>query len=145
MDSSGLRRQKTTPLGIGMFLVLLWTGIAIGGEFGGIGAAVVPVATGELVVVKVVEGSPAAGAGLAPGDLIVQVDGQSLRGTEFPAVVRNRLWGPPGKAVELIYRRPGQAGEKKVHLRRVPMDPQRGQAPGVELIVPEAGNGQEAR
>lgn len=137
-----VRRLRTVLLPVAF--LLLASG-SFGQNFAGIGAAVVPVATGELVVVKVVEGSPAAAGGLLPGDLIVQVDGHALKGTEFSAIVSKFLWGPPGTAVTLVYRRPGRSGEHKVALQRVAMDPDAGQTPGVKLLVPEAGGNQGGR
>ena len=91
--------------------------------FGGVGLQVVPTATGELVVLRVVSGSPAAGQGVLPGDLIVQVDDFSLQGSEFGEVVSKHLWGPVGSTVKLYYLRPGANGQRSVVLKRTAIDP----------------------
>ena len=51
-------------------------------------------------VVHVVEGSPAAAAGLKPGDVIVAIDGRTWAGVGLPSL-RNDLAGPPGRKVRL--------------------------------------------
>ena len=91
-------------------------------NFGGVGIQVVPVATGELVVVGVLSDSPAAAAGVQPGDFIFEVDNEKLQGAEFATLVRDYLWGPPGTEVELSFLRPGIEGEKKVTIKRVPIE-----------------------
>lgn len=121
-----------------LFLLLLLSVAAFAaGEFGSVGLAVVPTATGELVVLKVVEGSPAAKAGLQPGDLIVEVDGFVLRGSDFPEVASRWLWGEAGTKVALHYLRPGKTGVQRVTLRRVAIDPQGAEMPGVKMLTPE--------
>jgi carboxyl-terminal processing protease len=72
-------------------------------EIGGIGITTTPEATG-LRVVGVVDGSPAAGAGLIPGDLIIKVGSTSLADRPEqagPDLIR----GPPGTRVELTFLR----------------------------------------
>lgn len=91
--------------------------------FGGIGLQVVPTINGDLVVLNVLEDSPAAGKGVLPGDLIFQVDDFTLHGSDFGKVVSEYLWGPVGSSVELFYRRPGVAGVSKVVVKRSMIDP----------------------
>ncbi len=91
--------------------------------FGGVGLQVVPTINGDLVVLNVLEDSPAAAKGLLPGDLIFQVDDFTLLGSDFGKVVSEYLWGPVGSSVELFYRRPGVAGVSKVVVQRSSIDP----------------------
>jgi len=85
----------------------------ISGEFEGIGAEIGTVdATGatvdcatfgpncRLVIVSPIEGSPAAKAGLKPGDVIVTVDGNTLDGLT-PDEARDRIRGAKGTSVTL--------------------------------------------
>jgi carboxyl-terminal processing protease len=71
----------------------------IEGHFSGVGISVVPVKRG-LRAVKVFAGSPAAGAGIAVGDTIVSVDGDSIAG-KSSTVATERIKGPEGTAVTL--------------------------------------------
>lgn len=105
--------------------------------FGGIGAQVVPTATGELAVLLVVEGTPAWSQGLRPGDLIVKVDDFGLLGSDFAEVVKKHLWGEVGSSITLHYLRPGKTGVHAVTLQRVPLDTRGVPTPGVKMIVPE--------
>jgi carboxyl-terminal processing protease len=118
--------------------------LAVEKSFGGIGAQVVPIASGELAVLLVVEGTPAWREGLRPGDLIVKVDDFGLLGSDFVEVVKTRLWGEVGSSITLHYLRPGKTGIHTVTLRRVPIDTQGVRTPGVKMIVPEE-RGQEGR
>ena len=91
--------------------------------FGGVGLQVVPTINGDLVVLNVLEASPAADKGLLPGDLIYQVDDFPLQGSDFGKVVSEHLWGPVGSPVVLFYRRPGVKGVSEVMLQRTAIDP----------------------
>lgn len=125
--------------GWGCAIVLLWATLALAApeKFGGIGLQVVPLSTGDLVVLKVVAKTPAAEGGMRPGDMIVEVDGFPLRGSEFTDVVTKRLWGRPGTTVTLRYLRPGERGTKQAVLRRVPMEPRAEDLPGVRMMTPK--------
>lgn len=73
------------------------------GRFGGIGCEV-DVRGGVLTVMMPLEGTPAARAGLRPGDRIIEIDGEPTEGLSLQdAVVRMR--GEPGSAVALLVRR----------------------------------------
>jgi carboxyl-terminal processing protease len=119
-------------------ILLLWCASSGAGEkpFGGIGVQVVPTATGELVVLKVIAGTPAAKSGIQPGDLIVKVNEFPLEGSDFPKVVREHLWGPVGSEISLTYLRPGVAGMHSANFKRVPLDPGREETPGVKMLAP---------
>lgn len=92
-------------------------------KFGGIGLQVVPTINGDLVVLNVLENTPAADKGLLPGDLIFQVNDFLLQGSDFGKVISEHLWGPVGSSVELMYRRPGVAGVGRMTLQRTALGP----------------------
>lgn len=131
---------------LGVWLLsLLATGVkAETAGFGGIGAKVVPTVTGELVVLGVVPGSPADRGGLRPGDMIVEVDDFSLRGSDFHQVVLGKLWGEVGSAVRLRYLRPGKLWRQQVELKRVELQPENDdRLPGVRLLTPGTSGDRE--
>ena len=73
------------------------------GWFGGIGAEVA-LADGYFTVASTLDDSPAAQAGLLPGDRITAIDGTSLKGKRLKWVVKN-LHGAPDTAVRLRVQR----------------------------------------
>lgn len=93
------------------------------GKLGSVGLQVVPTATGDLVVLQVPAGTPAASSGMRPGDLIVQIDEFPLAGSDFADVIAHHLWGAEGSQVTLHYLRPGEKGRKSATLRRAAADP----------------------
>ncbi len=121
-----------------IFCVLTFSSpsIAAEKEFGSIGAQVVPTATGEVVVLQLIENAPAAIAGLLPGDLIVRIDGRSLNGLDFRSVTRDYLWGFVGEPVTLHWLRPGEPGERSAELVRVKVDAEALRHPDVQMIKP---------
>ena len=76
------------------------------GEFEGIGASVSMRLDGKLVVVAPIEGSPAKAAGIKPGDIILEVDGESIEGLSLLAAV-SKIRGPRGSTVRLLVRHLG--------------------------------------
>lgn len=105
-------------------------------EFGSIGAQVVPTATGEVVVLQLIDNAPAHEVGLLPGDLIVKIDGKPLRGLDFRSVTRDYLWGFVGESVQLNWLRPGEPGERSAKLVRVKVDAGTLRHPDVQMIKP---------
>lgn len=75
------------------------------GEFSGIGVTIRTIEdTGEIEVVTVIPGSPAEDAGLLPGDIFYEVEGQLVTGmtqAELTALVP----GPRGTAVTITFKR----------------------------------------
>jgi carboxyl-terminal processing protease len=69
----------------------------------------------KLVIVSPIEGSPAARAGIEPGDIIKRVDGVEVGTLEFDDAV-SRMQGPPGSEVALVVDRRGR--ELSFHIRR---------------------------
>jgi carboxyl-terminal processing protease len=78
----------------------------LNGKFGGLGIQI-STQDGIPKVISPIDDTPAARAGLAPGDLIVSIDGHSTHGIELNKVVRI-LRGEPGTSVKLTIAR----GEK---------------------------------
>lgn len=77
------------------------------GTFSGIGAELGKDSAGNLQVVAPIAGFPADKAGLKPGDLIIQIDGQSTTGIQVDDAV-NKIRGPKGTTVTLQIVRAGQ-------------------------------------
>src|SRR5260370_28122500 len=67
------------------------------GEYGGVGLELTTRGD-DVVVVAPLDDTPASRAGFAPGDRLVEIDGQPLRGWHESEVVR-ALMGPPGTKV----------------------------------------------
>ncbi len=88
----------------------------ITGEFSGLGLEV-GTEDGYIKVVTPIDGSPAAEAGLMTGDVILQLDGQSVKGMGLNKAVEN-MRGPKGSEVTLTIGRPGQSQPFDVTLKR---------------------------
>ena len=71
------------------------------GQFEGIGATVSMRPDGKLIIVSPLERSPAMAAGIRPGDVILEVDGESLVGLSLLEAVA-RIRGPRGSQVRLL-------------------------------------------
>ena len=74
------------------------------GKFVGIGINISTSDEGYIRVVAPIEGSPAALAGILPGDLITAVDGVAVRGKPMEEAIR-RMRGEPGTRVTLTIQR----------------------------------------
>ena len=74
---------------------------------------------GEVVVAAPIEGSPAERAGIEAGDVLVAVDGESVRGEEV-AQVAEKVRGPEGTRVELTVLRSGE--EREFDLERAEIE-----------------------
>ncbi|MGH7001842.1 MAG: S41 family peptidase, partial [Stellaceae bacterium] len=77
--------------------------VQVQGEFGGLGIEVT-MEDGLVKVVSPIDGTPAAKAGLKPGDLIVAIDGQPVSGMSLNDAVE-KMRGPTGSEIKLIIRR----------------------------------------
>src|SRR5487761_494086 len=77
--------------------------VQVQGEFGGLGIEVT-MENGLVKVVSPIDGTPAAKAGLKPGDLIVAIDGQPISGMSLNDAVQ-KMRGPIGSEIKLIIRR----------------------------------------
>lgn len=90
--------------------------IDTGGEFGGIGLEVTQEGE-DLVVVTPLHGTPAARAGLVPGDVLMKIDGQETADMSLAEAVR-LMRGPPGTEVSLTVDRSGFAEPRDIPVRR---------------------------
>jgi len=89
---------------------------AIQGRFSGIGLTVVKVKSG-LQVEKVFKGSPAEKAGIAPGDVVVSVEGHDISGlssTKSTELIK----GPEGTDVVIGVRKTGSGRVERLTLTR---------------------------
>jgi carboxyl-terminal processing protease len=76
------------------------------GEFGGLGIEV-SMENGLVKVVSPIDDTPAAHAGLKPGDLITHLDGTPVQGLTLPEAV-DRMRGPVNSDINLTIRREGK-------------------------------------
>ena len=86
------------------------------GEFEGIGAHV-QMKDDRVVIVSPMDGSPAQEAGLMPGDVILDVDGEGTLGQSLDQVV-SRILGPAGTPVTLTVLDPASGQTRKVSIVR---------------------------
>lgn len=90
------------------------------GEFEGIGAYV-EMEDGRPVIVAPIDDSPAQRAGLRPGDVIVEVNGEDVTGLRLEEVV-NRVLGPAGSEVTLTILDPDTGETREVTLTRAEVE-----------------------
>jgi carboxyl-terminal processing protease len=76
------------------------------GEFGGLGIEV-SMENGLVKVVSPIDDTPAARAGLKPGDLITHLDGDPVQGMTLPEAVE-KMRGPVSSEIRLTIRREGR-------------------------------------
>src|SRR5215210_1359271 len=74
---------------------------------------------GEIVVAAPIDGSPAEEAGISSDDVLLAVDGKSVRGDEVSEVVE-KVKGPEGTSVELTVRHDGE--RRTYDLQRAQID-----------------------
>lgn len=91
-------------------------GIATGGEFGGLGLEV-GMEDGLVKVVSPIEDTPAYRAGIKSGDLIVQLDGVSVKGLLISDAIK-KMRGKPDTQIKLSISRKGESGLVDVLLTR---------------------------
>ncbi len=94
------------------------------GEYGGIGALIMQ-AGDSVMINEPYEGSPAARAGLMPGDIIVKIDNDTTAGWKYDKV-SDRLKGQANTMLDLWVRRPYEGLKhfnfmrEKIHIKAVP-------------------------
>jgi carboxyl-terminal processing protease len=86
------------------------------GQFGGLGIEVT-MENGFVKVVSPIEDTPAARAGLKPGDLIVRLDDKAIKGLTLSEAVK-LMRGKPGSVITLTIVREGEAKPLKVDVTR---------------------------
>jgi carboxyl-terminal processing protease len=90
------------------------------GEISGIGAEV-EMRDDRVVIVSPIDDSPAAEAGLQPGDIILAADGIDLRGMDLIEAV-DYVRGPEGTAVTLLIKRNEEQFEVEIIRARIRID-----------------------
>jgi carboxyl-terminal processing protease len=91
---------------------------SLSGTYVGIGVQL-ETKNGEVVVAAPIDGSPAEKAGISSDDVLVAVDGKSVRGDEVSEVVE-KVQGPEATRVELTVRHDGQ--KRTYNLQRAEID-----------------------
>lgn len=86
------------------------------GQFGGLGIEV-GMEDGFVKVIAPIDGTPAEAAGIQPGDLIIRIDGQSVKGLDLQEAVE-RMRGEPGTRIELGILREGEDTPIEVEIER---------------------------
>jgi carboxyl-terminal processing protease len=89
--------------------------VQVKGEFGGLGIEVT-MENGLVKVVSPIDDTPAAKAGLKPGDLIVAIDGEPVQGMSLNDAVE-KMRGPVNSDIKLVIRR-GNAQPFPITLKR---------------------------
>jgi carboxyl-terminal processing protease len=92
----------------------------IQGQFEGIGAYV-EMREGRVVIVAPIDNSPAQQAGLEPGDVISEVNGEDMTGLSLTEVV-SRVLGPAGTEVSLTILDADTGVTREVTLERAAID-----------------------
>ncbi len=87
------------------------------GDFEGIGAHVQINAAGKIVIVSPIEGSPAEASGIRPGDVIMEVNGNSIEGMGLLDVV-SIIRGPKGTQVTLLIKHLGALDPIEITITR---------------------------
>ena len=90
--------------------------IQVDGKYNGLGASGERVGD-YVVLVEIIENSPANKAGLKVGDALISIDGQSAKG-RTEQEVQDFLRGFPGTKTDLVVRRPGETKDLKITLER---------------------------
>ncbi|WP_028008400.1 S41 family peptidase [Solimonas flava] len=86
------------------------------GKFGGLGIEV-QMQNGFVRVVSPIDDTPAAKAGIQPGDLIVKIDDTPVKGLSLSDAV-SKMRGEPGTKVQLTVVREGESAPKIFDLKR---------------------------
>ena len=87
------------------------------GSYQGIGIEVELRKDRSLAIVSPIDGSPAAKAGLRPGDIITAIDGKPVKGSNANNASLG-LRGKPGTVVRLNIARAGEAGTREILVNR---------------------------
>ena len=89
------------------------------GQYSGIGAVVNQNPTTKIItIVKVFAGSPAAQAGMQQGDIIYKIDGEDISGEDMDVVVKTKIRGLDGTAVNITVLRGEDHKEVELNITR---------------------------
>ena len=86
------------------------------GRFGGLGIEV-STEDGFVKVIAPFDDTPAARAGIKPGDLIIRLDGKAVKGMSLSDAVK-LMRGPPGTSIDLTIVREGENSPFEITLKR---------------------------
>lgn len=86
------------------------------GEYGGIGS-IIGARSGKIIISEPYENMPAAKAGLKAGDVILEIDGKSVKGKAINEV-SEWLKGQPNTAIKIKYQRDENGKPKEVTVTR---------------------------
>ena len=89
----------------------------LAGKFEGIGANVTLRRDGKLIIVSPIEGGPADLAGIRPGDVVLEVNGESLEGLSLLESVM-KIRGPRGSKVSLLIQQLGTVDPVLIEVAR---------------------------
>jgi carboxyl-terminal processing protease len=92
------------------------------GEFGGLGIEVTQ-ENGYVKVISPIDDTPAARAGVRPGDLITHLNGQSTQGLTLQEAVE-QMRGERGTTIRMTIRREGERAPVEISLQRDVIRPQ---------------------
>ncbi len=95
-------------------------GAAVQGKLNGIGVKIIQSTNHETVVIAPIDGSPAQQAGVRPGDVILQVDGQPVSGLPL-SHISARMTGEAGQSVALTVRNPSDGLRRELKIVRAAM------------------------
>jgi carboxyl-terminal processing protease len=90
------------------------------GTFGGIGVHMLP-QNGDLIIARVMPGTPSERAGLRQGDRITHINGRPIRNLSVE-VVTTRIRGPAGSIVRLTVKRGSTLEEKELEFAVIRAD-----------------------
>lgn len=86
------------------------------GQYGGIGSTIMQKGD-QILIAEPYEGFPAANSGLRGGDIVLQVDGQSVKG-KSTSDVSKLLKGQPNTEVKLLIRRLNEPKDMEIRITR---------------------------
>ena len=103
--------------GISDFLVITT------GEWGGIGAEISSY-QGNVFITEPFEGMPAAQAGLQPGDILLEINGETMVG-QNSTYASEQLKGQPNTTVKIKFQRPSEKKPREITIdrKRIEIDP----------------------
>ena len=87
------------------------------GEFEGIGAHVNMNRAGKLIIVSPIPGSPAEAAGIRSGDIVLEVNGETVEGLSLLGAVA-KIRGPKGSTVSLLVKHLTEPDPVLIDVRR---------------------------
>ncbi|MDR2621019.1 MAG: S41 family peptidase [Dysgonamonadaceae bacterium] len=93
------------------------------GEYGGIGAGISSY-KGKVFISEPFEGMPASRAGLQAGDVLLEINGETMEGRNS-SYASERLKGQPNTTVKVKFQRPGEKKprEASIDRKRIEIDP----------------------